>query len=233
MSIEQFINKFYNELPQVSFFKNIMPGQICYIPVLHINKIPMIMEVERVQPNEVHASRFKVRGIQEHDFKSKSKLPIKSISLRETEELIINKAKKRPAIYIETNYEIYNEITQILKRLGREHLQENFMFFVPIYSIETHNHKGGFPPEMVLRIKKLMYNQFFYCPSYKGFSCGVARLDRIQVIIPTNPINRAVIEPKNLSLTDEAYSLLLMMIRTLFGGDEEDLESLKSLLQEN
>jgi hypothetical protein len=231
MSIEQLIDPFYRDLPAEIFRKELIIGQLCWIPTLHLNKIPMIMEVERADPKEVYATKFRVRNLSEKDFRQRPKLPIKSLNLRETEELIINKAKKRPAIIVNVSPTIFDDMTKLLKSLGRLHLQEECLFFVPIYNIETAEHIGGFPPLMVSRIKALMYSQFFYCPPLRklGLSGGVARLDRLQIVIPTN---RAVYDPLPVVLSDDALAVLLSMIRFLFGSAETDLSAYKEILRD-
>jgi hypothetical protein len=232
MSIEHLIDTFYKNLPESIFRKEIVIGQLCWIPAPHLNKIPMILEVERADPREVYATKFRVRNLLETDFKQKAKLPIKSLNLRETEELIVSKAKKRPAIVICNSTTIYDDITKLLKGLGRLHLQEECLIAVPIYNIETDEHRGGFPPIMVSRIKALMYSQFFYCPPLlkAGLSGGVARLDRLQMVIPTS---RAVYDPLPISLSDEALAVLTAMIRAFFGSEEKDLIDYKEILIES
>lgn len=93
MGITQLITKFYKELPRETFRKKPTIGQLCWMPSLHIDKIPMIMEVERADPKEVYATKFRIRNLKENDFKTREKLPIKSLSLRITEELIVSKEK--------------------------------------------------------------------------------------------------------------------------------------------
>jgi hypothetical protein len=77
----------------------------------------------------------------------------------------------------------------------------------------------------------LLYNQFFYCPGIKniGLNEGVARLDRIQIILPTD---RAVYDPLPIALSDDALAVLLSMLRSWFGSVEEDLNAYKELLKE-
>ncbi len=118
MSIEQLIDPFYRDLPAETFRKELIIGQLCWIPTLHLNKIPMILEVERADPKEVYATKFRVRNLIEKDFRQRPKLPIKSLNLRETEELIVSKAKKRPAIVVCASPTIFDDITKLLKSLG-------------------------------------------------------------------------------------------------------------------
>ena len=230
MGITQLITQFYRKLPRETFRKEPAIGQLCWMPSLHINKIPMIMEVERADPKEVYATKFHVRNLRENDFKAREKLPIKSLSLRITEELIVSKAKKRPAVVVWGSPMIFEDMEKLLTSIGRPHLQEYCLAVIPVYNIETVDHAGGFPPVMVSRIKALMYNQFFYCPPMDdiGLAEGIARLDRIQVILPTD---RAVYEPLPVALSEDALAVLLSMLRFWFGSVEEDLDAYRELLR--
>lgn len=230
MGITQLVPQFYRKLPRETFRKEPTIGQLCWMPSLHINKIPMIMEVERADPKEVYATKFRIRNLRENDFKAREKLPIKSLSLRITEELIVSKAKKRPAIVVWGSPMIFEDMEKLLISIGRPHLQEYCLAVVPVYNIETFDHAGGFPPVMVSRIKALMYNQFFYCPPMGdvGLSEGVARLDRIQIILPTD---RAVYELLPVALSEDALAVLLSMLRSWFGSVEEDLDAYRELLR--
>lgn len=231
MGITQLITQFYKGLPKETFRKEPTIGQLCWAPILHINKIPRVMDVERADPKEHYATKFRVRNLTEDDFKARGKLPIKSLNLRETEELIISKANKRPAIIVWGSPIVFEDIEMFLKTIGKPHLQEYCLALIPIYNIEKSDHSGGFPPIMVSRIKALMYNQFFYCPAMKdiGLIEGVARLDRIQIILPTD---RAVYDPLPIALSDDVLAVFLSMLRFWFGSVEEDLNAYKELLRE-
>jgi hypothetical protein len=167
------------------------------------------------------------------DFKKKSRLPIKMLSLRETEELIIHKAKKRPAIIIATANTCFQDIERLLQTLGKPHLQQsNCLLLLPVYGIETEDHDGGFPSVMVSRIRALLYQQFFYFPREKSplISNCVGRLDRIQTVL----YHHDVFDLEPYALSPEALSVLLGMIRDLFGAEEDDLlKTVKELALES
>jgi hypothetical protein len=57
MGITQIITQFYKDLPRDTFRKEPTVGQLCWVPALHINQIPMVMEVERADPNQSHGVR--------------------------------------------------------------------------------------------------------------------------------------------------------------------------------
>ena len=106
---------------------------------------------------------------------------------------------------------------------------------VPLFSMETTLSPTGFPPEMVSRIKALMYNQFFYCPKIPiGYNRieGIARLDRIQVVIKSSfPGNKRVFEPIDIAFTDEVNVIFINMLREWLGipGNPEDIENLRTV----
>jgi len=231
MGITQILDPFYISLPSETFRKVPSVGQFCWVPVPHLDPIPRILDIERADPTEHYATKFSIRNMQNKDFRKKPRLPIKMLSLRETEELIICRTKKRPGIIISADFTIFDDVSQELRRLGRRHLQEDNIIIVPLYEAETVEHKGGFPPIMAARIRTLMYNQFFFCPKTDLglINDSIARLDRIQVIKPIYP----TYEPKQFALSLETLPILMEMLRSLFGAEEgKDLRALRQLLIE-
>jgi hypothetical protein len=185
------------------------------------------MEVDREDPTEHYATKFKIRNMTDQDFRKKQKLPIISLTLRETEELLIQKAKKRLAITVAAENTLFGDIREKLG--GREHLQEENILVLPLYGVEAAGHETGFPPVMVARVKALMYRQFFYCPYTAPVYEAVVRLDRIQSVIPHHP----GWVPADVALSGEALGVLMGMLREYFGGPQDDyLKPLRELVQE-
>lgn len=226
MGILQIIDNFYEELPQDSFRKIPVVGQLCWLPVVHLNRIPNILDVERADPKEHYITKFQIRQMNRDHF-GKVRLPLKALGLREAEELVIHRAKKRPAIIISGGATIFDDITTLLLILRREHLQESSIIVAPLYSVESDSHAGGFPEKMAVRIRGLLYNQFFFCPKGPPLpSDSIVRLDRLQTIIPS-PI---VLEPMPYRLSEDALGVLMSMVRLLFGSaDEANFQALKQL----
>lgn len=110
MGITQVIDPFYQSVDLRALKNRPVVGQFCWIAVPHIDKIPRIMEVERENPTEHYATKFKIRNMTDQDFRRKQKLPIWSLTLRETEELLIQKAKKRLAITVMAENTIFDDI---------------------------------------------------------------------------------------------------------------------------
>jgi hypothetical protein len=166
------------------------------------------------------------------DFKRKTRLPIKTLELRETEELVIHRAKCRPAIIISGENTIFDDVKIQLQEVGRRHLQQDNLIVAPLYSVESGDHEGGFPPVMVARIRALMYKQFFFCPKRDSplTADSIMRLDRLHAVIPIYPAYAS--EPYSLSA--DALGVLMAMLRSLFGAKEEaDFEALKALVLES
>ena len=230
MGITQIVDEFYIDLPLETFRRSPTVGQLCWVPSVHIDPIPRILEVERADPQEHYATRFEIRNMTKDDFKQKQRLPIKSLSLHSTEELIVHKAKRRPAIAISSEHTIFDDVSQILRRLGRRHLQQDNILVVPLYSVETEEHEGGFPPIMAARTRALMYKQFFFCPRNNDplTDDSVARLDRLQVVVPIHPVYM----PTQVALSPESLAILLGQLRFLFGGEEEDFDVVRQLAME-
>jgi hypothetical protein len=190
------------------------------------------LDVERFDPQEHYATKFSIRNMTDGDFKKKTRLPIKALSLRETEDLVIHRAKRRPVVIVSGENTIFDDVNTLLLQIGRKHLQEESLIVAPLYSVESGDHEGGFPPVMVARIRALMYKQFFFCPKGNSplTSDSIMRLDRLQTIIPNYP---AYI-PEPYSLSTEVLGVLMAMLRSLFGAKEEpEFEALKALVFES
>src|SRR5918992_5294143 len=112
MGITQVIDPFYQSLDLKALKNKPVVGQFCWVAAPHIDRIPRIMEVERESPTEHYATKFKIRNMTDQDFKKKQKLPIWSLTLRETEELFLQKAKKRLAITIAAENTFFADVKE-------------------------------------------------------------------------------------------------------------------------
>jgi len=232
LGIVQLIGPFYLKLPDDTFRRASVVGQFCWIPVTHLDPIPRILDVERADPQEHYATKFSIRNMTDGDFKKKTRLPIKALSLRETEELVIHRAKRRPAIIISGETTIFDDVKSLLQQMGRKHLQEENLIVAPLYSVESGDHEGGFPPVMVARIRALMYKQFLFCPRGNSplTADSIMRLDRLHAVTPNYPAY--IPEPHSLSI--EALGVLMAMLCSLFGAKEEpEFKALKDLVFES
>ncbi|MEA2040624.1 MAG: hypothetical protein U9N82_12500 [Thermodesulfobacteriota bacterium] len=237
MGITQLIDPFYIDMSGERFRDKPTLGQLCWVPSPQPDIIPQIFEVQRADPTEHNITKFTIRNVQETDFQRKDELPLYRLRLRLNEELIIQKAKRRPAIVLPTTNTVFDDVITFLKSKGKKHLQQDSILVVPIFGIEKPDHPQGFPPIMTARIKALMYDQFFYCPKTPSGMTpieGVARLDRIQVIFP---VHRASYKPLPIRLSDDAIPILMNLLRAWVRikgttEDEKYLKELRELLKE-
>lgn len=219
---------FYARVNQNEF----RPGQFCWLPVPHIDPVPRILDIKRSSSTEHDNVSFELRNAnQPDDFRTRDRiLPLKRLDLRSNEELLAQRAKKRPGIIISPKVDIFSDIARLLRQKGKKHLQEDCLFVIPGYTIETEDSLSGFPQEMVTRIRCLIYRQFFYFPGSDRFTEGVARFDRIQVVIGRDT---SAISPTDICLSDEVYGLFrAMLIHCITGKEDKDLKAAKDICRE-
>jgi len=223
--------------PQNEFFEgaalnDFRPGQFCWIPSPHIDPIPRILDVERSQPEEHEKVSFTIRNAnQNKDFHCRDRsLPIKNLNLKSHEELLIQKAKRRLGIILASEVDIFPEIHNLLRRQGKKHLQEDVIFVIPAYSCQKELYGGGFPEKMVARIRCLFYRQFFYFPAKPPLNEGIARFDRIQVIVSKDP---SAVRPIEFALSREVFGLFLSMFLYCISGEKtEELMAIQEIVKE-
>jgi hypothetical protein len=222
-------NDFYKKVDPNSFVQ----GQLCRIVVPHLSIIPQILDVERTHPEEHEKIHFKLRNANpDKDFRASDRtLPIKYLNLRANEELLVQRAKKRPGVIVSSRLDLYPEISKLLRQKGKKHLQEDSLFVIPCYGIESRDNPHGFPPEMVARIRCLLYRQFFFLPPRNPLrETSIARFDRVQVVIGRN---RETIEPTELCLSDALLSLFIsLFLFCLSGFEDGDLRAIRDLTKE-
>jgi len=207
-------------------------GQFCWVPVPSPDPIPRILDIQRNNAEEHEEVKFELRlANSRNDFKKRDRsLPIKYLNLKSNEELLTQKCKKRLAIILSSEVECFTDIAKLLKQKGKKHQQQDCMFVVPCYSVQKEQYGTGFIHPIVARAQCLLYRQFFYVPQSKRFSELIARFDRIQVVIDKS---RAAIEPTDVCLSEELFNLFLaMFLSCISGRTDENLEAVKSLLQE-
>lgn len=209
-------------------------GHLVRCPVPHLDEVPRILEVERASSEAHYASKFRVVEMDGGHFRSKQKLPIKALSLHDTEELLISKAKKRPCVIVACHNTSFKDTVATAEIKKRRHLQDNSMMLAPLYGTASPEDVGGFPPKMVARIRAFLYNQFFYlprtCPKTKVNleKESIVRLDRL---FPASP-NRGV-ETMDIKLSAEALALLTAMLRERFGAPPDgNLTTVRQILYE-
>lgn len=226
--IEEVLDGVFEKAPGIGV------GHIIWCPVPQLDEVPRILEVERASSEVHYAGKFEIVQMNGGHFKAKQKLPIKALSLHDTEELLISKAKKRPCVVVACDNTSFKDSVATAELKKRRHLQDNSMILAPLYGTASLEDVRGFPPKMVARIRVFLYNQFFYlpktCPKTKiGLEKeSIVRLDRL---FPASP-NRGV-ETKDMKLSAEALALLTAMLRERFGAPPDgNLTTVRQILYE-
>lgn len=224
---------FYEPISGKVVYTNPVIGQICWAPILHVDTIPRIFEVERHHPKEHDYVNYVIRGMKTSDFRGKGKLPLKLLKLRERQEAIIHGASKRPCILMHYGETIYSDIEPLLKRMGRTHLQrKNNMLLLPLYGIEDDvGHSGGFPPIMVAPIRAMLYDQFLFFPSDSQVPLGnsVGRLDDLHVLVNHHP----ACDFTGVKVTDDFFSVIIGMLKRWFNLEvDEQFDTLVEICNE-
>lgn len=232
MGILQFFppDKFYSPANPKEF----RPGQFCWIVVPHIDPIPRILDVERESPQEHEKVNFSLRNANKaEDFRKRDRvLPLKYLNLRSNEELLVQRAKKRPAIIVSAKTDVFPDIEKILRQKGKKHYQQDCLILAPCYHFETELDPAGFPMEMKSRIRCLIYRQLFYIPESPNIREGVARFDRIQVVVDRCQVSS--INPCDFRLSDEVLGTFLGLFEYYITGiEDKDLKAMRDLAKES
>ncbi len=230
MGLTQLIQPFYRKLDD-SFRRQPVVGQLGWTVVRTHNPVPQILDVKRADDRKHDAIEGEIRNFKDGDFRRKNRLPIYKLQLRDHEELFVERAKRRPAIVVWEGGTTFPDADRVLRQAGKKHLQERNIVVAPLYPCECPEHPAGFPPIMRNRIGALMYSQFFPCAgSSEPFMYdSVARLDRLQPIVPQAP----TWEPMPVALADDALAVLLALLRLRAGSRlEQEISDLRDLLLE-
>ena len=229
MGITQIIDQ--NEFYVKTSPGDLCPGHICWVPIAQYNPVPMILDVERNDDTDHDNVKFFLRNANRpDDFRKKDRsLPVKNLNLRSHEELLTQKAKKRPAIFFGAELDQYPDIKALLMQMGKKHIQDDSNFAVPIYSASDTFRPTGIPPEVMDRARYLLYRQFFYLPSGGGLNEGIARFDRTHIIIGKDP---AAIKPTEYCLSEKSFALFVRLFTfCLTGMIDKKTQELRELIQ--
>lgn len=192
-------------------------GQIVFTPVTHNDrKPPQIADAKRSDPHSHTKADIVIRSINDKvDFRGKpDRLPLYAMSLQQTEELLVVRAKKRPCVVLARTDGVNHKTLpagqqgMALNAFGEAYLM------APIYSVSTAAKARSFGPVMTARVRCMMYPQFVYVPQ-SGLTIkdhGVIRLDRT---FWSHLLGAS--EPQNLFLTTDTLGICWNQIRMLSG----------------
>lgn len=172
-----------------SFYESIgarttpMNGDIYWVPVPSVEAAPRVLEVNRSDPRTHDVIDYTICQIQKHHFtKRQDRLPIKMLTLGATEELLIAKAKRRPAVILYScGIEDVSSLPKLEQRLAKGAAVRTFVV-CPLYSTATMLNPGTFMPSVVARIRTLRYPHLACMPELgtkKNEPAEIVRLDRL------------------------------------------------------
>jgi hypothetical protein len=180
MGVLQIFSQFYENKPEGETLPQV--GDIWWVPTPDINEVPRIFDIKRADPSEHSVTSFEIIDINSTHFKKRERLPIKLLSLNETEELIISKAKKRPSIVLAaTRISNLDEIQDSTQKRTSKKLGSFTYLVAPMYSISSIKDPGTFGPEIVSRIRAMHYPHLFCLPDKTDNTRpeSIVRLDRV------------------------------------------------------
>jgi hypothetical protein len=219
--------KFYEPIPGDKIRPDPVIGQICWAPILHIDTIPRVFELERHHKTEHEYVNYNIRNMKHDDFTGRNRLPLKLLKLRERQEAIIHGASKRPCILLHYGETIYNDLDSVLAKMARTHLQrKNNMLLLPLYGVQDEKeHFGGFPPVMVARIRAMLYDQFLFFPG-DGTALqkdSISRFDGLQSLVNHFP----ACDFKNYKVTADFFAVIIGMLKRWFNLEvDQDFNAL-------
>lgn len=158
-------------------------GQVVFTPVLNTERRPYVADAQRSDPYTHRSAELAIRPLDDKvDFRKKQRLPIAALSLGETEEVLVARAKKRPCLVLAKSDGIDTKtLPEGVQRNKALNAFGDIFCLAPIYSISTANKSTSFGPVMTARIKCMMYPEFIYAPQ-SGLildSHSIIRLDRL------------------------------------------------------
>jgi hypothetical protein len=208
-------------------------GDIYWVPVQFQSEVPMVLEVGRYDPKSHDVVEFSLCQMHGNHFKPREgKLPVKLLKLEHTEEAIICKAKRRPAVVICGNCvpDISKVLTGSDKRLAA-HLERDCFLVAPLYSTSTPAAPGSFMPKLVARIRSLLYPHLMCLPPLGSNEAEPGEVVRLDHLMATS-LGRGC-ERSRWRLHPEALTLLNSQLRwALEGSVSPDLQPIVDLARE-
>lgn len=211
--LSYFGNSFFTPMPEP--LKAPQLGQIVWTPVPNLDVHPNVIEAVRQGTGHTSATARWVPLTDNH-FRARDgkQLPILSFNLGETEEMIAYKAKRRPTVVVGRGATHLGGFSE----RPPSHHEEERLVVAPIYGIRSEGDTRGFSEAMNLRVRHLLYKQYFLFAAWRetrtgvrsggSLEAGIIRFDRLQFVTPSAPSYRAV----SLRLADDVLALMHAML---------------------
>ena len=177
------VEEFYRHIESVEA-RQLNRGQICWAPALYLSSQIQSVALVSSDPRDERRNRYAILPSAIDDPLLFNHTPIHELRLQSDEELLVNKAKRRPVIVISQGNDYWH--------LGGGRLAERALVCIPMFSFQNAD-----SAEFRNRIKAQEYPWWIYLPESHGFREGFARLDRLQLIEERH------LQPRLNALTDD------------------------------
>lgn len=234
MGLLQYLNPFFADSRNSKD-----PGEIWWVPTPEVNEVPQILDVNRATPTDHEGIRFTLREIEtgrDFDAENPKELPVASLRLEGSEELIVTKGKLRPCVVLAKLEGIdLTDLPEGTARRMAKHMRLPAFLVAPMFSVPVYPEAGTFMPPFIHRIRHMKYFHLFCLPEYDEPETprSIVRLDRVFV-----SYLRRGCKPKGQRLDTGAFDLLRAMFVLSCGAVLPEsmlqtIEGLKSMLDED
>ena len=212
----ELIEEFYRQIEPVEA-RQLDRGQICWGPVLYLSRNIQTASLASYDPEDERRNRYAILSSKIDDPLLFDHTPIHELRLQNDEELLVNRAKRRPVIVM--SQKTYHWPS------GGGRLADSGRVCIPLYSFQNND-----SAEFRNRIRAQEYPWWLYFPASHGFREGFARLERLQVIEESH------LQPRLNTLTDDSRWFVSEWLRYYLTGDIEQMlleyreESMRHLL---
>lgn len=161
-------------------------GDVYWVPVPFVDQVTRVLEATRADPRNHAEFDFFIQQIEARHFtKRNDRLPLKLLHLESTEEAVIARAKKRPAIVLCQGCvsDTGEHLSPVDQRMAKE-LTRDCYVVAPMYSTATPQEPGMFMPQLVARIRAMSYAHLACLPELgknEPVPGEIVRLDRMMV----------------------------------------------------
>jgi len=234
LGLLQYLNPFFADSQRSK-----EPSEVWWVPTPEVNEVPRILDVQRATPTDHEGVRFILREIEAgRDFNTENPkdLPVASLRLESTEELIVTKGKLRPCVILAKLESVdLADLPEGTPRKMAKHMRFSTYLVAPMLSVPVYPEAGTFMPPFVHRIRHMKYFHLFCIPEHDEPETprSIVRLDRAFV----SYLGKGC-RPKGQRLSSDAFELLRAMFSLSCGAAIPEsmlqtVEELKNMLDED
>jgi len=130
-------------------------GQVVLAPVLSHDNKHQIADAKRSDPHSHGRADIVIRPVDDRiDFRGKpERLPIYALSLGQTEELVVTRAKKRPCVILAKTAALKVQTLPASQQGKALNAFGEVYLLAPIFSVTTHKKATSFGPVMTARVE--------------------------------------------------------------------------------